>query len=61
MRNVSKVGNAGIEHLHDAATQHEDNIVIDLSSDRLIKWIGVYLVLAIGFVVKIAEAVGKFN
>ena len=61
MPEASEVGNAGIQKLDEAAKEHEKEIVIDLGSDRFIKWIGVYLFLALAVVVKIAEAVGKLG
>ena len=56
---AADVGNAGISKLDEAAKEHEKDVVIDLGVDRIVKWIGVYLLLALAIVVKIAEVVGE--
>ena len=56
---AADVGNAGIEKLNEAAKAHEKDFVIDLAADRIIKWIGVYLFLALAVIIKIADTVGK--
>ena len=61
MPDTAEVGNGGIQKLDEAAKEHQKKIVIDLGSDRFIKWIGVYLFLALAVIVKFAEAVGKLG
>nr|XP_018667138.1 uncharacterized protein LOC100186235 isoform X2 [Ciona intestinalis] len=47
-----------ISGLEKASQQHEVDLVIDLGVDRLIKWIGVYAILAVAVVAKISDYVG---
>ncbi|XP_078484310.1 uncharacterized protein LOC100186235 [Ciona intestinalis] len=47
-----------ISGLEKASQQHEIDLVIDLGVDRLIKWIGVYAILAVAVVAKISDYVG---
>jgi len=61
MPEAGEIGNAGIQKLDEAAKEHEKEIVIDLGSDRFIKWIGVYLFLALAAIVKLAEVIGKLS
>ena len=56
---VGEAGSAGIQKLDEAAKEHEKEIVIDLGADRFIKWIGVYLFLALALILKVAEAIGR--
>lgn len=61
MPTVAEAGSSSIDRLDEAAKQHEQDFVIDFGSDRLIKWVGVYLFLGLAIVVKIAESVGKYD
>uniref|UniRef100_H2ZMC9 Innexin n=1 Tax=Ciona savignyi TaxID=51511 RepID=H2ZMC9_CIOSA len=47
-----------ISGLENAAQKHEIDLVIDLGVDRLLKWIGVYTILALAVVAKISDFVG---
>ena len=61
MPTVNDAASSSIDRLDEAAQQHEQNFVIDFGSDRLIKWIGVYLFLGLAVLVKIAATLGKNN
>ncbi|XP_076802455.1 uncharacterized protein LOC143446619 [Clavelina lepadiformis] len=47
--------------LEELSKQHEAEIVIELGMDRLLKWVGVYLLLAMAIVVKVVDFIGNPN
>jgi len=48
-----------LKSLENASQEHETNVVIELGTDRTIKWIGVYVLLTLAGLVKINEILGK--
>lgn len=48
-----------VNSLEAVAKQHEDSVVIELGTDRLIKWLGVYTILFLAIVAKIGDLVGE--
>ncbi|CAK8694771.1 uncharacterized protein LOC143446612 [Clavelina lepadiformis] len=58
MANVAESSSNAIGRLEEASQQHEVNIVIDLGMDRLLKWIGVYLILILAALSKISDYIG---
>ncbi|CAK8694157.1 unnamed protein product [Clavelina lepadiformis] len=55
---MSSSTEAAFEKLDSISKEHEAEVVIDLGADRLLKWIGVYLLLALAVVIKITDYVG---
>ena len=49
----------GLSKLEEAAKEYEKDLVVELSADKIIKWIGVYLFLGLAVVAKIGETFGK--
>jgi len=45
--------------LDNASKENEVNLVIELGTDRLIKWVGVYLMLTLAAVAKLSDVIGK--
>ena len=59
MGDVGQGKSVGVGPLQDIAKEHEDKLVVDRSLDRLIKWIGVYLLASLAVVVKFVEITGN--
>jgi len=51
----SEKTSASIKELHDISKQHETNLVIELGTDRIITWLGVYFIFVLGVFFKIEE------
>ena len=41
--------------LNETTTQHEESLVVDRSYDRVVKWVGVYLIFVLAVLFQIME------
>lgn len=48
-----------LKDFESATKQHEETVVIELGTDRLIRWIGVYFILFLAVVVKVGDLASK--
>jgi len=48
-----------MKRFEESSKEQETNIVIELGTDRMIKWIGVYVLLALAGITKIVSIAGK--
>ena len=55
---TSNALNTSVEELHKASKLHENNLVIELGIDRIVTWLGVYLMFILGVLLEVEEIFG---
>ena len=45
--------------LNETTTEHEESLVVDRSYDRVVKWVGVYLIFVLAVLFQVMEFAGE--
>ena len=48
----------GLSKLEEAAKEYEKDMAVELSADKILKWLGVYLLLGLAVFAKVGETLG---
>ena len=51
---------SSVQALREVFKQHEDNLVIEFGTDRIVTWLGVYFIFILGAILKIEELFGNW-
>ena len=50
---------SGLSELEETAREYDKDLAIELNADKILKWIGVYMLLGLAVVAKVGEILGK--
>ena len=50
---------SSVQALQEVFKKHEDNLVIEFGTDRIVTWLSVYFIFILGAILKIEELFGN--